>query len=62
MVMAVLDDLNPKETKGEALAQVDEAVVSHESGTAVVKLNVDVDNAVLKEAVEAQDYKVTGIN
>ena len=46
----------------EALAQVDEAVVSNESGTAVVKLNVDVDNAVLKEAVEAQDYKVTGIN
>ena len=46
----------------EALAQVDEAVVSHENGTAVVKLNVDVDNAVLKEAVEAQDYKVTGIN
>ena len=46
----------------EALAQVDEAVVSHESGTAVVKLNVDVGNAVLKEAVEAQDYKVTGIN
>jgi len=46
----------------EALAQVDEAVVSHESGTAVVKLNVDVDNAVLKKAVEAQDYKVTGIN
>ena len=46
----------------EAFAQVDEAVVSHESGTAVVKLNVDVDNAVLKEAVEAQDYKVTGIN
>ena len=46
----------------EALEQVDEAVVSHESGTAVVKLNVDVDNAVLKEAVEAQDYKVTGIN
>ena len=46
----------------EALAQVDEAVVSHESGTAVVKLNVDVDNAVLKEAVEAHDYKVTGIN
>ena len=46
----------------EALAQVDEAVVSHENGTAVVKLNADVDNAVLKEAVEAQDYKVTGIN
>ena len=46
----------------EALEQVDEAVVSHESGTAVVKLNADVDNAVLKETVEAQDYKVTGIN
>ncbi|MBQ4284553.1 MAG: cation transporter, partial [Lachnospira sp.] len=45
----------------EALAQVDEAVVSHTEGTAVVKLNADIDNAVLTEAVEAQDYKVVSV-
>ncbi len=45
----------------EALEQVDEAVVSHTAGTAVVKLNADVDNAVLKETVEAQDYKVVSV-
>ena len=45
----------------EALAQVDEAVVSHEAGTAVVTLNAEVDDSVLKEAVEAQDYKVNQI-
>jgi Cu2+-exporting ATPase len=45
----------------EALAEVDEAVVSHESGTAVVTLNAEIANDQLKNAVEAQDYKVTGI-
>ena len=45
----------------EALPQVDEAVVSHESGTAIVTLNSDVSNDVLKNAVEAQDYPVTDI-
>ena len=45
----------------EALAQVDEAVVSHEAGTAVVKLHTQVDNDVLKKAVEEQDYKVFAI-
>lgn len=45
----------------EALAQVDEAVVSHEAGTAVVTLNAEVDDSVLKDAVEAQDYKVNQI-
>ncbi len=45
----------------EALPQVDEAVVSHVAGTAVLKLNADVDDAVLKNAVEAQDYEVVGI-
>lgn len=45
----------------EALAQVDEAVVSHEAGTAVVTLNAEVEDTVLKEAVEAQDYKVNQI-
>lgn len=38
-----------------------EASVSHASGTAVVKLNADVPDATLKEAVEAKDYTVTGI-
>ena len=45
----------------EALPEVDEAVVSHEAGTAIVTLNAEVANEVLKNAVEAQDYKVTGI-
>ena len=45
----------------EALPAVDEAVVSHEAGTAIVTLNAEVADDVLKNAVEAQDYKVTGI-
>ena len=45
----------------EALPQVDEAVVSHESGTAIVALNSEVSNDVLKKAVEDQDYPVTDI-
>lgn len=45
----------------EALDAVDEAVVSHTDGTAVVTLNAEVSDDLLKEAVEAQDYKVTSI-
>ena len=45
----------------EALPEVDEAVVSHEAGTAIVTLNAEVADDVLKNAIEAQDYKVTGI-
>lgn len=45
----------------EALPEVDEAVVSHEAGTAVVSLNAEVSDDVLKKAVEEQDYPVTGI-
>ena len=45
----------------EALPQVSEAVVSHEKGTAVVTLNAEVADDVLKKAVEDKDYKVTGI-
>ena len=44
----------------EALPQVDEAVVSHEQGTAVLKLNADVSDDVLKKAVEGQGYEVVG--
>ena len=46
----------------EALDGVLSAAVSHEAGTAVVTLSKDVDNAVLKAAVEAQDYPVTSID
>ena len=36
----------------EALPEVDEAVVSHEAGTAIVTLNAEVADDVLKKAVE----------
>ena len=45
----------------EALEGVDAAEVSHEAGTAVVSMSAEVADAVLKEAVEAKEYKVTGI-
>ena len=45
----------------EAIPQVDAAEVSHEAGTAVVTLNAEVADDVLKKAVEDQDYKVLGI-
>ena len=45
----------------EALPEVAEAAVSHESGTAVVTLSGELSDAALKKAVEDQDYRVTGI-
>ena len=45
----------------EALAGVESAEVSHEKGTAVVSMSADVADDTLKEAVEAQDYKVDSI-
>ena len=45
----------------EKLPEVTEAVASFEAGTAVVTLNADVADDVLKQAVEAQDYPVTNI-
>ena len=45
----------------ETLPQVAEAQVSHEKGTAVVKLNAEVSNEELTRAVEEQDYKVTSV-
>ncbi len=45
----------------EALPQVDAAEVSHEAGSAVVTLNSEVAEDVLKETVEAKDYKVVSI-
>ena len=45
----------------EALPQVASAEVSHAQGTAVVTLSAPIDDAALKQAVEAQDYKVLDI-
>ena len=45
----------------EALEGVEAADVSHEAGTAIVSMSAEVADAALKEAVEAKDYKVTGI-
>ena len=45
----------------EALPEVEEAVVSHEAGTAVLTLSGEVSDEILKQAVEAQDYIVTEI-
>ncbi len=45
----------------EALPEVSEADVSHENGTAVVSLSKNIEDSVLKEAVEAKDYTVTEI-
>ena len=45
----------------EALPEVEKASVSRESGAAVVTLSAPVDDDALKNAVEAQDYKVLGI-
>lgn len=45
----------------EALPQVDEAVVSHTEGTAVLTLNDAVSDDVLKKTVEDQDYTVTAV-
>lgn len=45
----------------EALPQVESAAVSHESGTAEVTLNGEIDEALLKKAVEDKDYKVVSI-
>lgn len=45
----------------EALPEVTAAEVSHETGTAVVTLNADLADEVLKKTVEDQDYAVTSI-
>jgi Cu2+-exporting ATPase len=45
----------------EELPQVAEAIVSHENGTAVVKLKEEISDDVLKKTVEDKDYKVISI-
>lgn len=46
----------------EGLAQVSQAEVSHEKGTAVVTLTAEVSNDVLKKTVEDQGYNVISIS
>ena len=43
------------------MPNVQEALVSHESGTAVVKLSAPVEDSVLKTVVEEKGYTVTEI-
>ena len=45
----------------EKLPEVEEAMVSYEAGTAVVKLNKEISDDVLKQTVEDQDYEVKEI-
>jgi Cu2+-exporting ATPase len=45
----------------EAVAGVTEAEVSHETGTAIVTLESEVSNEVLKKTVEDQEYKVISV-
>lgn len=45
----------------EALPEVESADVNHETDTAVVTLSADISNDILKNTVEAQDYKVISI-
>ena len=45
----------------EAVPGVENAVADHDAGTAVVTLSAPVEDEVLRAAVEAQDYKVLGV-
>ena len=45
----------------EALPQVEEAVVSHEAGTAVLTLVEEISNDELKKVIEDQDYEVLSV-
>jgi Cu2+-exporting ATPase len=45
----------------EGMDGVEKAVVSHESGTAVITFTKDIDNETLKSTIEAQGYPVLEI-
>lgn len=46
----------------EAIDGVEKAEVSHEKGSAVVTMKTQIADGALKNAVEAQDYRVTEIH
>ncbi len=45
----------------ESVAGITEAVVSHKTGTAVITLNSNVSDDIIKNKVESQGYTVVGI-
>jgi Cu2+-exporting ATPase len=45
----------------EAIDGIDEAIVSHEKGTAEITLSKDVAADVIQKAIEDRDYKFCGI-
>ena len=45
----------------EALDFVNEAVVSHDAGTAVITVSGDVDEAVIRKTIEDKDFEYCGI-
>ena len=45
----------------EGMEEIASAVVSHETGTAVITLAAEISDEALKAAVEGAGYKVTGI-
>lgn len=46
----------------EALPEVEEAVVSHEAGTAVLTLRSDISDEVLIKTVQDSDYEVVSVD
>ncbi len=44
----------------ENLAEVDSAIVSHETGTAIITLNKEIDDSILVDLIEVEGYKVIG--
>lgn len=42
----------------EAFPEVESAIVSHETGTAIITLNANLDDSKIKEAIEEKGYKV----
>ncbi len=46
----------------EKIEGVEEAIVSHEQGTAIVKMSEEVSDELLKQVVEDRDYEVVKIS
>ena len=45
----------------EALPFIETAEASHESGTAIIHLNGQIDEAAIRKAVEDEDYEFLGV-
>ena len=61
-LISIRADINHLQYEMEdAKEDVEEAIVSHEEGTAVVSMTNEVSDDVLTQTVEDKDYKVTKI-